>query len=56
MCACVLQLAPWSTPHLRARLKTCFGVDTDPEIVNRDGIMELLLSQYALGGLRTVSR
>ena len=32
------QLAPWSTPQLRQRLLDVFGVPSDPETVDRDGV------------------
>jgi hypothetical protein len=54
VCLSALQLAPWSTPHLRARLKNSFGVDVDPELVDRTGIMQHLLEQYTARGPRMV--
>lgn len=48
------QLAPWSTPQLRQRLFDVFGIDTNPEMIGRDSVLDLLLQQYALDGPRRV--
>lgn len=48
------QLAPWSTPHLRSRLLSEFGVITDPEVDGREQIMRRLLAAYAAQGPRQV--
>lgn len=40
------QLAPWSTPQLRARLADTFGVPTNVDTVSREQVMDMLLEQY----------
>jgi len=40
------QLEPWSTPHLRRRLRDEFGLMTCPERDSRDVVMSTLLAQY----------
>jgi hypothetical protein len=48
------QLAPHSTPQLRARLFGAFGTATDPEQVGREEVMRRLLECYAAAGARRV--
>lgn len=48
------QLAPWSTPHLRRRLESLFGVIADPEAVKRDELLQLLIREYNARGPRVV--
>lgn len=48
------QLAPISTPQLRARLMHVFQVPTDPDVVDREGVLDMLLEKYALQGPRQV--
>lgn len=45
------QLEPYSTPTLRRRLQDEFGVDTDPETVDREQVMLSLLACYEKEGL-----
>ena len=46
------QLEPWGTVHLRRRLVEDFGQEpTDPEVIDRAGVMERLLKCYEEEGL-----
>lgn len=46
------QLEPWGTVHLRRRLVEDFGQEpTDPEVINRAGVMKRLLKCYEEEGL-----
>lgn len=49
------QLEPWSTPCLRQRLESVFGVSSDPETVGREELMQMLLRAYEARGPRQVT-
>ena len=40
------QIAPYSTGTLRRRLALVFGETTDPDKVDRDGVLQILLTHY----------
>jgi hypothetical protein len=48
------QLAPLSTPQLRARLEGAFGVPTDPATVGREEVLDRLVRAHAREGPRAV--
>lgn len=48
------QLAPLSTPQLRARLEGAFGVPTDPATVGREEVLDRLVRAHEREGPRAV--
>jgi len=48
------QLAPLSTPQLRARLEGAFGVPTDPATVGREEVLNRLVRAHAREGPRAI--
>ena len=48
------QLAPLSTPQLRARLEGAFGVPTDPATVGREEVLDRLVDAHAREGPRAI--